>query len=142
MFSELDDMKGLSENIIMGQLAPTGTGAFDLLLDESMLQDACEVWASALPCSILLWRDQGHRLACLPRAAPLSKISGQGMCRLSMSQLRTAQPSQHDRRGHEPSCHAYAPESRSTARPGIAALQGSARLQGLHDREGSFRASV
>ena len=43
MFSELDDMKGLSENIIMGQLAPTGTGAFSLMLDESMLQDACEV---------------------------------------------------------------------------------------------------
>ena len=56
MFSELDDMKGLSENIIMGQLAPTGTGAFDLLLDETMLQDACEVWALTSCCSArLLW---------------------------------------------------------------------------------------
>ena len=52
MFSELDDMKGLSENIIMGQLAPTGTGAFDLMLDESMLQDACEVGLCSLPFQI------------------------------------------------------------------------------------------
>ena len=53
MFSELDDMKGLSENIIMGQLAPTGTGAFDLMLDESMLQDACEVGIHNLPSPCL-----------------------------------------------------------------------------------------
>ena len=43
MYSELDDMKGLSENIIMGQLAPMGTGAFDLMLDEAMLEEATEV---------------------------------------------------------------------------------------------------
>ena len=36
-------MRGISENIIMGQLAPMGTGAFDVLLDNSMLEDACEV---------------------------------------------------------------------------------------------------
>ena len=43
IFGEHDDMRGISENIIMGQLAPMGTGAFDVLLDGSMLEDACEV---------------------------------------------------------------------------------------------------
>ena len=43
LFGEHDDMRGISENIIMGQLAPTGTGAFDVMLDQSMLEDACEV---------------------------------------------------------------------------------------------------
>ena len=35
---ELDDCRGVSENIILGQLAPSGTGEFDCLLDQEMLQ--------------------------------------------------------------------------------------------------------
>ena len=34
---ELDDCRGVSENIILGQLAPSGTGEFDILLDQGML---------------------------------------------------------------------------------------------------------
>jgi len=34
---ELDDCRGVSENIILGQLAPSGTGEFDILLDQQML---------------------------------------------------------------------------------------------------------
>jgi DNA-directed RNA polymerase II subunit RPB1 len=34
---ELDDCRGVSENIMLGQLAPLGTGEFDALLDEKML---------------------------------------------------------------------------------------------------------
>ena len=34
---ELDDCRGISENIMLGQLAPMGTGEFDVLLDENML---------------------------------------------------------------------------------------------------------
>lgn len=34
---ELDDCRGVSENIILGQLAPSGTGEFDILLDQKML---------------------------------------------------------------------------------------------------------
>ncbi|KAI9347609.1 DNA-directed RNA polymerase II largest subunit [Obelidium mucronatum] len=37
---ELDDCKGVSENVILGQLAQIGTGCFDVLLDEGKLQDA------------------------------------------------------------------------------------------------------
>jgi len=35
---ELDDCRGVSENIILGQLAPSGTGEFDMLLDSEMLK--------------------------------------------------------------------------------------------------------
>ncbi|KAF2483600.1 hypothetical protein BDY17DRAFT_150835 [Neohortaea acidophila] len=35
---ELDDCRGVSENIILGQLAPSGTGEFDCLLDQDLLQ--------------------------------------------------------------------------------------------------------
>ncbi|PIB03160.1 DNA-directed RNA polymerase II subunit rpb1 [Cercospora beticola] len=35
---ELDDCRGVSENIILGQLAPSGTGEFDVLLDTEMLK--------------------------------------------------------------------------------------------------------
>ncbi|KAK9370544.1 hypothetical protein V1509DRAFT_616123 [Lipomyces kononenkoae] len=34
--AELDDCRGVSENIMLGQLAPLGTGGFDLMLDEKM----------------------------------------------------------------------------------------------------------
>ncbi|MEW5320361.1 MAG: hypothetical protein WDW38_011438 [Sanguina aurantia] len=42
-FAEKDDMRGVSSNIMMGQMAPLGTGSFDLLLDEAMLQDTFDV---------------------------------------------------------------------------------------------------
>ena len=34
---ELDDCKGVSENLILGQVAPVGTGSMDVLLDMNML---------------------------------------------------------------------------------------------------------
>jgi DNA-directed RNA polymerase II subunit RPB1 len=36
-FGELDDCRGVSENIMLGQLAPMGTGEFDIVMDNSML---------------------------------------------------------------------------------------------------------
>lgn len=35
---ELDDCRGVAENIMLGQIAPLGTGEFDVLLDEEMLK--------------------------------------------------------------------------------------------------------
>ncbi|CEI98631.1 Putative DNA-directed RNA polymerase (Fragment) [Rhizopus microsporus] len=35
---ELDDCKGVAENIMLGQMAPLGTGEFDIVLDEELLQ--------------------------------------------------------------------------------------------------------
>jgi hypothetical protein len=43
MFSEPDNMSGVSENIIMGQLCPLGTACFDLMLDTDQLKYAIEV---------------------------------------------------------------------------------------------------
>ena len=37
--SEIDPLAGVTENIIMGQLAPYGTGCFDLMMDCSELAD-------------------------------------------------------------------------------------------------------
>ncbi|KAJ4366276.1 DNA-directed RNA polymerase II core subunit rpo21 [Neocucurbitaria cava] len=34
---ELDDCRGVSENIMLGQLAPMGTGEFDVIMDSAML---------------------------------------------------------------------------------------------------------
>eukprot|EP01084_Bolivina_argentea_P036771 67993_1 len=39
-FAMPDDLLGCSENILLGQLCPIGTGAFDLILDNKMLQNA------------------------------------------------------------------------------------------------------
>lgn len=36
-------MQSVSDNIMLGQLAPLGTGAFDLLLDDAALADAIDV---------------------------------------------------------------------------------------------------
>jgi DNA-directed RNA polymerase II subunit RPB1 len=38
--AELDDCKGVSENIMLGQLAPIGTGSFGIVLDEEALKHA------------------------------------------------------------------------------------------------------
>lgn len=42
-FSENDPMQSVSDNIMLGQLAPIGTGACTLLLDEAALEDAVDV---------------------------------------------------------------------------------------------------
>ncbi|KAJ2393512.1 DNA-directed RNA polymerase II core subunit rpo21, partial [Coemansia sp. RSA 2603] len=36
----VDDCRGVAENILLGQLAPLGTGSFDVMLDEEMLSHA------------------------------------------------------------------------------------------------------
>lgn len=41
--AECDPMKGVSENIMLGQLARIGSGAFDLLLDSEKCRLAMEI---------------------------------------------------------------------------------------------------
>lgn len=36
---DVDDCRGVAENVLLGQMAPMGTGAFDVSLDMDMLQD-------------------------------------------------------------------------------------------------------
>lgn len=43
---ESDPMKGVSENIMLGQLAPAGTGCFDLLLDAEKCKYGMEIPAN------------------------------------------------------------------------------------------------
>ena len=40
VYAETDRVKGVSENIMLGQLAPLGTGEFELYLNTDMLADA------------------------------------------------------------------------------------------------------
>ncbi|KEP67472.1 UNVERIFIED_CONTAM: DNA-directed RNA polymerase II RPB1 [Hammondia hammondi] len=40
VFAEADHLRGVTENIMMGQLCPLGTGYFDVLIDEEKLKDA------------------------------------------------------------------------------------------------------
>lgn len=42
IWGEKDRLRGVTENIMLGQLAPIGTGSFKLLLNEKMLKDAIE----------------------------------------------------------------------------------------------------
>ena len=44
-FAEKDQMQSVSDNIMLGQLCPIGTGSFTLLLDERRLADAIDVSA-------------------------------------------------------------------------------------------------
>ena len=39
VYAELDPLKGVSENIIMGQLCGIGTGSFDVIMDDNYLVD-------------------------------------------------------------------------------------------------------
>jgi len=39
MFSEKDRLSGVTENIIVGQLAPFGSGGFDLKVDVKAIED-------------------------------------------------------------------------------------------------------
>jgi DNA-directed RNA polymerase II subunit RPB1 len=39
IYSQKDQIKGVSENIMLGQHAPCGTGTFDILLDENLIYD-------------------------------------------------------------------------------------------------------
>ena len=41
--AEVDPMRGVSENIILGQLPRMGTGCFDLLLDSEMCKEGVEL---------------------------------------------------------------------------------------------------
>ena len=39
VYGETDMLRGVTENIIIGQLAPFGTGCFDLVLDPEMMAE-------------------------------------------------------------------------------------------------------
>jgi DNA-directed RNA polymerase beta' subunit len=42
IFSEYDNVNGVSANVMLGQVAPCGTGDSEILLDEEYLQDLIE----------------------------------------------------------------------------------------------------
>lgn len=43
VFAETDQLKGITENIIMGQLAPYGTGSFEITIDTDVLNSYAQI---------------------------------------------------------------------------------------------------
>ncbi|PVU89228.1 hypothetical protein BB561_005480 [Smittium simulii] len=62
---DTDYCRGVTENVILGQLAPFGTGSFGVVLDEDMLQNA-----------VIDPRSQGFDLAAAPNPAIYGMASG------------------------------------------------------------------
>ena len=48
---EKDDCHGVAENIMFGQMAPMGIGAFDVALDMDMLKDVRDPFGQTAPAS-------------------------------------------------------------------------------------------
>jgi DNA-directed RNA polymerase II subunit RPB1 len=63
LLGERDNLTGVTENIMVGQLAPIGTGSFALLLNESMLKDVVEPAETDVDMRIRSIRSPGSRLA-------------------------------------------------------------------------------
>ncbi|KAJ2823664.1 DNA-directed RNA polymerase II core subunit rpo21, partial [Coemansia erecta] len=61
----IDDCRGVAENILLGQLAPLGTGSFDVMIDEEMLANA-----------VVDPRAQGFELANVPVGAADYVLAG------------------------------------------------------------------
>ena len=76
MFAEHDQMNGVSENIMLGQLAPMGTGSFELWLNEGGLKDAVEVSHPAAACVLTCMTFAMSRCAThwQPFACPLHAV--------------------------------------------------------------------
>jgi DNA-directed RNA polymerase II subunit RPB1 len=53
LHSEKDELKGVTENIMLGQLAPIGTGSFDVIVDPKMLMK----WSKD---NALMLEDEGY----------------------------------------------------------------------------------
>jgi len=70
-FGECDPLTSVSENILLGQLAPLGTGCFDLFIDEDMLEDAIVVEGGEE--AGLATGEEGHGPGfSLPHATPMA----------------------------------------------------------------------
>lgn len=72
---ESDPMKGVSENIMLGQLAPCGTGCFDLLLDAEKCKYGMEIPTNIPGISVagrewprISWRN------CFPHSVTLNVV--------------------------------------------------------------------
>ncbi|KAJ4462204.1 putative DNA-directed RNA polymerase II subunit 1 [Paratrimastix pyriformis] len=72
-FAELDRLTGVSSNIMLGQIAPVGTGTFDTLLDEERCREAIPVLPSAIEGAAGMETEDG--LTASPQMTPLYQAS-------------------------------------------------------------------
>lgn len=67
--AEVDPMRGVSENIIMGQLPRMGTGCFDLLLDAEKCKEALEIPSELVNADVGLYLGEATPIGS-PQATP------------------------------------------------------------------------
>lgn len=72
IYAEVDYMRAVSENVIMGQLAPIGTGVFDLYMDDKSNKDGECLMHEARP--VLPTSSKGNELYSM--ASPLNTPTG------------------------------------------------------------------
>nr|AOE43181.1 RNA polymerase II largest subunit/RNA polymerase II core subunit [Cavenderia deminutiva] len=61
MFSETDEIRGVTENIILGQLPPLGTGSFEVFLNQDMIKDAHSIALPTESLSSLGYQEPGSQ---------------------------------------------------------------------------------
>lgn len=93
MFAEKDHMTSVSENIMLGQLAPLGTGSFGLLLDDEKLKDAIAVDLGA-ELDPFTWTQMTPGRT--PSQTTPSRMSPSGTTRLLISPPNLTSESQHN----------------------------------------------
>merc|ERR1719388_696502 len=94
-FAEKDDLRGVSENIMLGQLGPVGTAEFGLYLNEKMLRDAIELDFEGMEGQT--WSPGGGgrtpgRAPATPRPAPPSRQRALDTARASRPRARLSRP--------------------------------------------------
>ncbi|CAM0951685.1 unnamed protein product [Alopecurus aequalis] len=73
-YAETDPVGGVSENIMLGQLAPVGTGACELYLSTEMLRQAMEIDLPSYTDGL----DDAMKATCLPVSTPSYLLSPYG----------------------------------------------------------------
>jgi DNA-directed RNA polymerase II subunit RPB1 len=111
-FGERDGLQGVSENIMLGQLAPVGTGSFGLYLNEDMLQEAVEPLFAR---EEYVMGQPGEVGARTPAHTPMMSPGAFGMQSPGFSPFNPADvkfsPLQSPRGGYSPTSPGYSPTS-------------------------------
>ena len=76
--AEVDPLRGVSENIILGQLPRMGTGCFDLLLDAEKCKQGIEIPLSigaGMGTGMFFGRYIVHNISCIPNFKKFNFLS-------------------------------------------------------------------
>lgn len=89
-FAEVNDLRGVTERIMLGMVCQLGTGAFELVLDHEALQQAMEVCVAPRHLADAAALSSCRRCSCTPTAQAPSRSRLPDRARPSASRLRPA----------------------------------------------------